>query len=56
MNLALAAVEEAAYLRTKAEDIKDVAEEAYLEDVAEVDLGVAMEEEETIGALDKMLE
>ena len=31
-------------------------EEAYLVDVSEVDLAVAMEEEENTGAVDKMLE
>ena len=55
MKLALAAVEEVEYFRSKAEDIKDTSEEAYLVDVAEVDLAVAMEEEETIGAVEKML-
>ena len=55
MKLALAAVEEAADFRTEAEDIKDAVEEADLEDVAEVDLAVAMEEEETIGAVYKMI-
>ena len=42
--------------RTEAEDTKDAVEEADLEEVSEVDLEVAMEEEETIGAVDKMLE
>ena len=56
MKLSLAEVKEAAYFRNKAEDIKDAAEEEDMADVAEVDLAVATEEEETIGALDKMLE
>ena len=42
--------------RTEAEDMKDAVEEADLGDVSEVDLDVAMEEEENIGAVDKMLE
>ena len=56
MKLALAAVQEAADFRTETEDIKDAVEEANLADLVEVDLSGAMEEEETIGALDKMLE
>ena len=62
MKLVLAAVEETEYfmteaedLRTRAEDIKDAVEEAYLADVAEVHLAVAMEEEETTGSVDKIL-
>ena len=55
MNLALAAVEEAAYFRAEAEDIKDAVKETDFADVAEVDMDMAMEEEETIGAVDKML-
>ena len=50
------AVEEAAYFRTEAEDIKDAVEEADLEDVAEVDLAVAKEGEEIIGTVEKILE
>ena len=42
MNLALTAVEEAEYFRAEAGDIKDAVEEADLEDVAELDLSVAM--------------
>ena len=49
-------MEEAAYFRTEAEDIKDAVEEADLEDVAEVDLAVAKEEEEIIGTVDKITE
>ena len=49
-------VEEAVDFRAKAEDIKCAAEEADLADVAEVDLVVDMEEEETICAVEKMLE
>ena len=56
MNLALAAVEEAADFRNDVEDIKDAGKEADMEEVAEVDLAVAMEEGETIGSVDKMLE
>ena len=56
MKLALAAVQEAADFRTETEDIKDAVEEANLADLAEVDLSGAMEEEETIGAVDKMFE
>ena len=55
MNLALAAVEEAEYFSTEAEDIKYDVEESGLEEVAEVDLDMAMKEEETIGVLDKIL-
>ena len=55
MNLALAAVGEVAYFRNDVEDIKDAVEEADLEDVVEVDLSMAMEEEKTICAVDKML-
>ena len=40
----------------EAEDIKDSEEEADLADVTEVDLAVATEEEETKGALDKIIE
>ena len=56
INLALAAVSEAEDFSTKSEYIKDVVEEADLEDVAETDMAVAMEEEEIVGAVDKMLE
>ena len=49
-------MEEAAVFRSMAEDIKDALEKADLADVAEVYLSVDMEEEETIGAVDKMLE
>ena len=56
MKLALAAVEEAACFRTKAKDIKYAAEEADLVDVAEVDLVMDTKEEETIGAVEEMLE
>ena len=56
MNLALAAVGEVADFRNDVEDIKDAVEEADLEDVVEVDLAMAMEEEETIGAADKIIE
>ena len=45
MKLELAAAEEAVYFRSKAEDIKDAAEEADLADVAEVDIFVATKEE-----------
>ena len=55
MKLALAAVEEAEYFRSEGEDIKDAVEEADMSDVAEVYLDMAMEEEETIGAVDKMI-
>ena len=40
----------------EAENIKDGVEEAYLAGVEEVDLVVDMEEEETICAVEKMLE
>ena len=56
MKMAPVAVQEAVYFKAKAEDIKDGVEEADLEDVAEVDIVAAMEEEESIGAVDKMLE
>ena len=56
MKVALAAVEEAEALKEEAEDIKDAVEEADLADMAELDLDVAMQEEETIGAVGKMLE
>ena len=56
MKLAFAAVEEARENRTEAEDIKDAVEEADLAEVTEVDLAMAMEEEETIGAADKIIE
>ena len=56
MKLALEVVEEAVYFRCKAEDIKDAVEEVDLADVEEVYMVVAMEEEETIGAVDKILE
>ena len=55
MKLELAAAEEAVYFRSKAEDIKDAAEEADLADVAEVDIFVATKEEEIIGTVDNML-
>ena len=42
--------------RTEAEDIKYTVGEADPADMAEVDLVLAMEEEETIGALEKILE
>ena len=44
MKLALAAVEETEYFRTKAEYIKDAVEDSDLEYLADVDLVVAMEE------------
>ena len=50
------AVEEAVYFRDETEDIKDAVEEADLEDVTELDMAVAVEEEETIGAVEKILE
>ena len=56
MKLALVAVEEAVYFRYEAEDTKDAVEEEDLADVAEVYLVVAMQEEETMGAVDKILE
>ena len=56
MNLALTAVEEALDFRSNEEDIKDLVQEAHLEDVAEVDLVVEMKEEESIDAIYKMLE
>ena len=56
MKLELAAVEEAADFSTEAEDIKDTVEKADLADVEEVDLYVAMKEEEIIGTVDKILE
>ena len=56
MNLALAEVEEAAYSRTDEEDIKGASEEADLADVTEVYLAVALEEEETVGAVDNIIE
>ena len=56
MNLALAVVEEAADFSTKAEYIKDAVKVADLKDVVEVYMFVAIEEEETICAVDKMLE
>ena len=49
-------MEEARENRTEAEDIKDAVEEADLAEVTEVDLAMAMEEEETIGAADKIIE
>ena len=55
MKLALAAVEEALDFRAEAEYINDTVEEAYLEDVSEVDMVVDMEEEETIGTVENML-
>ena len=45
MNLALTAVEEALDFRANEEDMKDAVQEAYLAELAEVDLVVAMEEE-----------
>ena len=56
MKLSLAVVGEAEDLSTKAEDIQDAVEEADLADVAEVELTMAMEEEETIGAVYNMIE
>ena len=62
MKLALTAVEEAEYFRAEkedikdaVEDIKDAVEESDMADVVEVDLAMATKEEETIGAVDKML-
>ena len=49
-------MEEAVNFRSEVEDIKDAVEEVDLKDAVEVDLVVAMEEEETIGAVEKMLE
>ena len=54
--MALAAVEEAAYFRANVEDTKNAVEEADLADVEEVDLVVNMEEEKTIGKVDKCFE
>ena len=45
MKLVLAVVEEAEYFRTESENIKDAAEDAYLSDMAELDMAVDMEEE-----------
>ena len=56
MKLVLEAMVEAVDFKSKAEDIKDAVEEAYLADVAEVDLVVEMKEEESIDAIYKMLE
>ena len=55
MILALAVVDKAADFRAEAEDINNAVEEAFLEDVSEVDLVVDMEEEETIDTVEKML-
>ena len=55
MKLALVVVEEAVHFKAEAEYIKDGVEDAYLADVVEVDLVVAMEEEESIDKVDKML-
>ena len=55
LKLALAAVEEAKDFRAEAEDVKDAVEEADMAEVVEVDLAVAMEEEEITGKVDKML-
>ena len=55
MNLALVVVEEAVDFRSEAEYIKDAVEEVDLADVAEVDLVVAMDKEETIVEVDNML-
>ena len=49
-------VEDAADFRTKSEDIKDAVEEKDIPTVAEADLAMAMEEEEIIGAVDKIIE
>ena len=54
--MALAALEEVLYFKAKEEDIKNKVEEADLLDVEEVDMVVTIEEEESIGAVDKMLE
>ena len=56
MKLVLATVEEAVDFRADPEDIKNMVEEADLVDMAEVDLVVTIEEKETIGAVDKMLQ
>ena len=56
MKLALAAVKEAVYFRAETADIKDTAEEVYLADMVDVYLFMAMEEEESIGAVQNILE
>ena len=55
MKLALVAVEEAVYFKSKTEDINETVEEADLSDAVEVDLLLEIEEEEAIGVVDKML-
>ena len=55
MKMALAAVEKLVYFGAEAKDIKDAVEEIDLADVAKVDLVVHIEEEENIGAVDKMI-
>ena len=56
MKLSLHVVEEAEDFRTKEEYIKDAVKESDLANVSEVDLVVAMEEEETIFSVDNMIE
>ena len=56
MKLALAAVEKAVDFRDVMEDIKDAEKDAYLADKAKVELVMSIEEEETIGPVDKIID